>query len=150
MSGRDEVYDEVVRISESLEKVRQELVPTMGRADTLEGETLRAFDRVVYRWYNDGDRYTDQQAPRAKDWEDDEEEAEWYAETYGDGYITVRPSVVWLSVRGVTSEIRAAAERIQLWDHLGETYDELLLELAKAIEKIDWSKHTPYSGEGSR
>ena len=145
-----EIYDKIVEISESLEKVRQELVPSMGRAETLEGETLRAFDRVVYRYYNDGDAYTDQEPPRVREWEEDEEEAEWYAETYGDGYTTVRPSVKWLKSHGATYEVRKAAFRLQLWDHQGETYDELLLGLANAIEQVDWSQRTPYNGEGSR
>ena len=73
------IYDQLVEISERLEKVRQELVPAGGKADTLEGETLRAFDRVVYRWFNDGDKYTDQKPPIVREWEEDEEEAEWYA-----------------------------------------------------------------------
>lgn len=131
MSGRTEVYDEIVRISESLEKKRQELVPTMGQADTLEGETLRAFDRVVYRWINDGDKYS-------------ENENDY-------GYITVRPSVDWLFDNALTYSIRVAAKLIKL-DNLpsdGE-YEADLLELARAINKVDWSKRTPYSGEGSR
>ena len=138
-----EIYDEIVRISERLEPVRRELVPAGGKADTVEGETLRAFDRVAYRWYNDGDAYTDQEPPRVREWEEDEEEAMEYAEMYGDGYTTVRPSVKWLESHGATPEVRKAVERIQMWDHLGETYDELLLELARAVEKIDWSERTP-------
>jgi len=145
-----EIYDKIVEISESLEKVRQELVPSMGRAETLEGETLRAFDRVVYRYYNDGDAYTDQEPPRVREWEEDEEEAAWYSDTYGDGYTTVRPSVKWLESNGVTPEVRQAAKLLQMWDHHGETYDELLLGLSNAIGQVDWSKRTPYDGEGSR
>mgnify|MGYP003647560216 CR=1 FL=1 len=33
------------------------LVPGMGKADTVEGEMLRAINKIVYRWYNDGDEY---------------------------------------------------------------------------------------------
>lgn len=133
MSGRSEVYDEIVRISESLEKVRQELVPTMGQADTLEGETLRAFDRVVYRWFNDGDKYS-------------ENENDY-------GYITVRPSVVWLYRNPLTPDIKGAALIIRTTDEAGKTnedYEHELLSLAKALEKVDWSKRTPYNVEGSR
>lgn len=137
------IYDQIVEISERLEKVRLELVPAGGKADTLEGETLRAFDRVVYRYYNDGDAYTDQEPPRVREWEEDEEDAEWYAQKYGDGYTTVRPSVKWLESQGATQEVHMAAERLQMWDHLGEAYDELLLELAKAISRVDWGKRTP-------
>lgn len=131
MSGRSEVYDEIVRISESLEKKRQELVPTMGQADTLEGETLRAFDRVVYRWFNDGDKYS-------------ENENDY-------GYITVRPSVDWLFDNALTNSIRVAAKLIKLDDLPSDgEYEADLLELARAINKVDWSKRTPYSGNGSR
>ena len=131
MSGRSEVYDEIVRISESLEKKRQELVPTMGQADTLEGETLRAFDRVVYRWFNDGDKYS-------------ENENDY-------GYITVRPSVDWLFDNALTNSIRVAAKLIKLDDLPSDgEYEADLLELARAINKVDWSKRTPYSEKGSR
>ena len=30
-------------------------MPPSGKADTLAGEIIRAMDRIVYRWYNDGD-----------------------------------------------------------------------------------------------
>jgi hypothetical protein len=33
------------------------LVPPMGNAGTMEGEILRAINKIVYRYYNDGDRY---------------------------------------------------------------------------------------------
>lgn len=33
------------------------LVPGMGKADTQEGEMLRAINRIIYRYYNDGDEY---------------------------------------------------------------------------------------------
>lgn len=32
-----------------------ELVPSMGKADTVAGEIIRATCRIVYRWYNDED-----------------------------------------------------------------------------------------------
>jgi hypothetical protein len=34
-----------------------ELVPSMGKADTIEGEVLRAASKIVYRHYNDGDDF---------------------------------------------------------------------------------------------
>tara|TARA_Y100000361_G_C11149290_1_gene340068 strand:- start:496 stop:1473 length:978 start_codon:yes stop_codon:yes gene_type:complete len=37
------------------EKLFSELVPGSGNADTIEGEILRAINRIVYRYYNDGD-----------------------------------------------------------------------------------------------
>ena len=33
----------------------EELVPPVGKADTVAGEIIRATCRIVYRWYNDGD-----------------------------------------------------------------------------------------------
>ena len=33
------------------------LVPSSGNADTIEGEMLRAINKIVYRWYNDGDYF---------------------------------------------------------------------------------------------
>lgn len=33
-----------------------ELVPDLGKAGSLQGETLRAASRLYYRWFNDGDR----------------------------------------------------------------------------------------------
>tara|TARA_B100000963_G_scaffold69630_2_gene57994 strand:- start:9398 stop:11266 length:1869 start_codon:yes stop_codon:yes gene_type:complete len=46
-------------VGEKLEKRNQplydELVPSSGNSDFIEGEILRAINRIVYRWYNDGD-----------------------------------------------------------------------------------------------
>jgi hypothetical protein len=50
-------------IPESLEKRNEvlyaKLVPDYGPADTLEGETLRAINQIIYRFYNDGDLWFD-------------------------------------------------------------------------------------------
>jgi len=35
------------------------LVPGMGKCETLEGESLRAINRIIYRYYNDGDYWFD-------------------------------------------------------------------------------------------
>lgn len=37
----------------------EKYVPSMGKADTVLGEIIRAVSRIIYRWYNDGDRFTD-------------------------------------------------------------------------------------------
>ena len=39
------------------EPLYDKLVPGQGAAETLEGEMLRAINRIVYRYYNDGDKY---------------------------------------------------------------------------------------------
>lgn len=48
-------------VPEKLEKrneaLYKKLVPGSGDADTLEGEMLRAINKIVYRYYNDGDYY---------------------------------------------------------------------------------------------
>jgi hypothetical protein len=37
------------------DKLFEKLVPASGPTGTLEGEMLRSVNRLVYRWYNDGD-----------------------------------------------------------------------------------------------
>ncbi len=39
------------------EPLYDKLVPGQGDAETVEGEMLRAINRIVYRYYNDGDEY---------------------------------------------------------------------------------------------
>ncbi len=41
------------------EPLFDKLVPGQGKAETLEGEMLRAVNRLVYRYYNDGDKYNE-------------------------------------------------------------------------------------------
>jgi len=43
-------------LEEYFEPLRAKYVPMMGKAATVGGEIIRAMDRLVYRWYNDGDR----------------------------------------------------------------------------------------------
>jgi len=42
-----------------LDKLFDELVPEIGKADTKAGEIVRAMTRLAYRWYNDGDKLGD-------------------------------------------------------------------------------------------
>ena len=59
----DDYFSEPLKefIGGSLEKRSNEyfdkLVPGMGNADTIEGEMLRAINRIAYRFYNDGDYF---------------------------------------------------------------------------------------------
>lgn len=39
------------------EALYDKLIPSQGSADTVEGEILRAINRIIYRYYNDGDYY---------------------------------------------------------------------------------------------
>lgn len=41
--------------SKYIEQKSDTLVPSTGKADTVAGEIVRAFDRITYRYYNDGD-----------------------------------------------------------------------------------------------
>lgn len=42
---------------DALDKLFKKLVPSAGKADTVEGELVRAIMRVWYRYYNDGDYF---------------------------------------------------------------------------------------------
>lgn len=35
----------------------ERMVPAMGKAETINGEIIRAVTRIGYRWYNDGDKF---------------------------------------------------------------------------------------------
>ena len=45
----------MTNIDEKLNELFRDLVPNVGKADTLAGEIIRAITRIGYRWYNDGD-----------------------------------------------------------------------------------------------
>lgn len=47
--------EELDKIAEGLSR---ELIPSTGKAETLGGELLRAIERMIYRYYNDGDVVT--------------------------------------------------------------------------------------------
>ena len=43
-------------LSEKMDELFEELVPGMGKADTEAGEIVRAYCRIAYRYFNDGDK----------------------------------------------------------------------------------------------
>jgi len=43
-------------LEKRLEKDWNRLMPSMGKANTAAGEIIRALNRILYRWYNDGDK----------------------------------------------------------------------------------------------
>ena len=45
------------QLSKEYNELYAKLVPSMGPADTIEGEVLRAASKIVYRHYNDGDEF---------------------------------------------------------------------------------------------
>jgi hypothetical protein len=50
-----------IHLSETLQERNEvlfgRLVPFSGKCETAEGETLRAVNKIVYRYYNDGDKF---------------------------------------------------------------------------------------------
>lgn len=51
----NEIWKKIDVIDKSFETLRNKYVPDSGMADTRGGEILRAYDRLMYRYYNDGD-----------------------------------------------------------------------------------------------
>lgn len=49
--------DDSLNLQSKLNKLDDLLVPASGKADTVAGELIRAIQRVLYRDYNDGDRF---------------------------------------------------------------------------------------------
>lgn len=43
-------------LSDRMEELFDELVPSYGKADTEAGEVVRAYNRIAYRYFNDGDK----------------------------------------------------------------------------------------------
>ena len=43
-------------LAKKMDELFKKLVPSMGKADTEAGEIVRAYNRIAYRWFNDGDK----------------------------------------------------------------------------------------------
>jgi hypothetical protein len=43
------------KLGTRLSALTEKLIPKSGKATTLEGEMIRAINRIIYRFYNDGD-----------------------------------------------------------------------------------------------
>ena len=50
-------YARDTKDGKELDKYFDKLVPSQGKAGTLNGEIVRAVNRIGYRWYNDGDKF---------------------------------------------------------------------------------------------
>ena len=48
-------WNKIEQLSNELNERRDKYVPDSGKADTVGGEIIRALDRVIYRYFNDGD-----------------------------------------------------------------------------------------------
>lgn len=44
------------KLSKKMDELFDELVPSCGKAETEAGEIVRAFSRIAYRYFNDGDK----------------------------------------------------------------------------------------------
>ena len=51
-----EGVDNMTTIEKKIDELFDELVPFEGKCDSLAGEIIRAFCRIRYRYYNDGDQ----------------------------------------------------------------------------------------------
>ena len=52
-----EIIDKIKNAEDPIEEAFEQLVPSQGKADTVAGEMVRAMMRILYRDYNDGDRF---------------------------------------------------------------------------------------------
>jgi len=55
MTYESKIYNSDTELSKRYQALYDSLVPFEGNCETIEGETLRAFSRVGYRFFNDGD-----------------------------------------------------------------------------------------------
>lgn len=113
-------FDDEKSTTDRLEKLFKKLVPVSGKADTIEGEMVRAIMRVWYRYYNDGDYFF-----------------------RGYGKETVKPSVDWLKDHSPIGKnlrpIFAAAQRNALKQNHDDEYSDRdgylrgIIDAAKAV-----------------
>lgn len=52
-----DIIDQIRNADNKIEKAFELLVPSSGKADTVAGELIRAINRIMYRDYNDGDKF---------------------------------------------------------------------------------------------
>lgn len=45
------------KAGKAVDELFEKMVPAMGKAETINGEIIRAVTRIGYRWYNDGDKF---------------------------------------------------------------------------------------------
>ena len=112
-----------------LETLFDQLVPHSGNAGTLNGEMVRAANRIGYRWYNDGDRFYD-----------------------GYGTETAGPAMAFLTQcndipQDVRKEIRQAEEEV-VSTYSAHAYEHFLNTLFKHV--VDHCENHPnieFSGD---
>lgn len=117
-------------ISDKLERLSNELVPDSGVADTIEGEMVRAINRIWYRYENNGDY--------------------WYR---GYGKETAMPSVKWLKTQSPVAKqlksILKSYSKNETPEHLEysekDKYLESLIKAGEIIVKYIESKKGNYT-----
>lgn len=106
------------RISNRMQELFEELVPACGKADSEAGEIVRAYNRIAYRWYNDGDRLGK-----------------------GYGHETCNAAGRYLKVHGHNSGIEAIVNRLWGANCPDSGYRSMLDELERAV--IDLLDNSP-------
>ena len=137
----DEIAEsEKAAIDNGLELYFKKLVPMKGAAETIEGETVRAMMRILYRYFNDGDFYF-----------------------RGYGKETVLPSVKWLvkhpeigaKLKTIFNNAKAnAPKKIGQHDYAGQFseedgYQDGIYDAAKLVIHYVKSKSGKYSKNDS-
>jgi hypothetical protein len=112
-------------IEAALQNYFSKLVPTSGNAKTIEGEMIRAINRIIYRAYNDGDYF----------WE-------------GYGTESVAPALSFLvNSRSIPIEVRRQLIDIER-ETVGEKderYENLIFQMAEVIINYIDSKNGEYT-----
>ena len=114
-------FEEIKDLDDRFGGLVDELVPDSGISETLEGEIVRAFSRIEYRYYNDGDYYD-------KDY----------------GIETVSPSMDWLMD---CSPLGGKIEEIYKTNShsCDEDYENMLRIMQKVIVEFVESKEGHYT-----
>lgn len=117
------------------EELCDKYVPAWGKANTLGGEILRAINRIVYRYYNDGDTI------------------DWY---YGGDYNLLRACDTFLNMYCPAyyslSNINELEYEKNLCDRLKKVFDYLVanpnvFEIANTIDSIANAPYEPRESE---
>ena len=95
---------------EALEQLYKEFVPSEGPASTVVGELARAIMRIMYRSYNDGDKFYE-----------------------GYGLETCGGSAEYLYDMGFDSQIESILENSWRYDNNDDAYDTAIADLSKDI-----------------
>jgi hypothetical protein len=100
-----------------LVELSNKLVPGCGKCDTLEGEIVRAANRISYRWLNDGDRPT----------------IGYGAETAGPALYFLLKIVQDNAIVGAASKVEDAAYASEL--SFTQTLEDLNIEVVKYVKQ---------------